>query len=127
MKKTVFAGLLAAAMVAQIGAGALAEDVEAGSLTSDSPVLWGIASFPFRAVTGVGGLGLGAIAGGLKGVVDTEKSFAENTFGKANENPFMIPVGLVGSLVAVPVGFVTGMPQQAVETGQNGYKWWDRF
>ena len=67
---------------------------------------------------------VGAVAGGLQGIVDTEQKFAEHTFGQADENPMMLPVGLVGAAVAVPIGFVTGAPKGMVEWGQKGYEMW---
>ena len=79
---------------------------------------------PFRIVTGVGGMGLGAVAGGVQGIVYTEQKFAEHTFGQADENPMMLPLGLIGAAVAVPVGFVTGAPKGMVEWGQKGYEMW---
>ena len=121
------ASLLGIAMLAQVGMTSMADEVEKGELTNNNPVAWGMVSFPFRVVTGAAGMGVGAVAGGLKGIVDTEKKFAENTFGQADENPLLVPVGLIGSVVAVPVGFLAGFPEQAVKTGQDGFQYWDRF
>lgn len=126
MKKKLAAALMAMAVIGQLGLTSFAED-DQGPWTSDYPVTWGIMSFPLRVVTGVTGLTIGALAGGVNGIVETEQKFAENTFGQAEENPFMVPVGLVGTAVAIPVGFLAGFPQGAVKGGQEGYTWWDRF
>lgn len=114
---------LVSAMMLQVGT-ALAED---GPWTSSGNAGWTVLSFPFRLVTGTVGAAGGAVGGGLKGIVDTEQKFAENTFGRADENPLLVPVGLVGTVVAVPVGLVTGAPDGAVEYGKKGYHWWNRF
>ncbi|MBX2860357.1 MAG: hypothetical protein KTR14_03925 [Vampirovibrio sp.] len=124
MKKTLAALLLAGAMVAQAGAGAFAED---GPWTTDSPVTWGITSLPLRVVTGAAGAGIGMVSGSVEGIIDTEKEFASNTFEKADENPFLVPVGLVGTAVAIPVGIIKGGPKDAVDMGRDGYLWWNRF
>ncbi len=124
--KKIAASLLMLAMVGQLGMTSYAED-EDGPMTSDNPLAWGLVSFPLRAVTGVVGLGAGALVGGVKGIIETEKKFAENTFGEADENPLLVPVGLIGTAVAIPVGFLSGFPEQAVKSGQEGFQWWDRF
>lgn len=72
-------------------------------------------------------MALGAVGGGLKGIVETEQQFAEKTYGEADQNPLMVPVGLVGTVVAVPVGFVLGAPEGAVTGGKQGYQLWDSF
>ncbi len=126
LNKKMAASLLTLAMLAQLGLASYAED-EDGPLTSDSPMVWGLLSFPLRVVTGVAGLGVGALVGGVEGIIDTEKKFAENTFGEAEENPLLVPVGIVGTAVAIPVGFLSGFPEQAVKSGQDGFEWWNRF
>lgn len=124
MKKTLAATLLAITVAAQMGV-ALADDK--GPWTSDHPATWGLVSMPFRLVTGAVGVGLGTVTGGVQGIMDTEQRFAENTYAKAGENPLLVPVGLVGTAVAIPVGFLTGAPKGAVDMGREGYMWWDRF
>ena len=98
-----------------------------GPMTSANPVAMHVITLPLRLVTGVAGAGLGTVVGGAKGIVETEKTFAGNTYAKAEENPMMVPVGLVGSVVAVPVGFVMGAPRGFVNWGRAGYSMWDRF
>lgn len=124
MKSKIAAFALAATMMTQLGVGAFAD---AGPLTSSGNPVWTVVSFPLRLVSGTTGLALGALGGGFKGIVHTEQKFASNTFGKAEENPFLVPVGLVGTVVAIPVGFVTGAPEGAVTGGQYGYSMWDHF
>jgi len=124
LKSKIAAAALAASMIAQVGVAAFAED---GPMTSSGNAAWQVISFPLRVVTGTAGVAVGAVGGGLKGIVSTEEKFAANTFGKADENPMMVPVGLVGTVVAVPVGFVTGAPQGAVTGGKVGYNWWNHF
>ena len=53
------------------------------------------------------------------------QNFAEHTFAEVDENPLMLPVGIVGAVVAVPVGFLVGAPKGAVEWGEKGYTLWD--
>ena len=122
MRNKFAAFALAAALTVQAGA-AFAD--EAASETSSPNPIWTVVSFPFRLTTGVVGGTLGLVGGGVKGIINTEKNFAANTYGKADENPLMVPVGLVGTVVAVPVGFVMGAPEGAVEGARDGYKWWD--
>ncbi len=124
MKKQVAVLALAATMMLQSGAAVFAED---GPMTSESPTAMHIITLPFRLVTGAAGLGIGAVVGGAKGIVDTEKQFADHTYAKADENPLLVPVGLVGSVVAVPVGFLKGAPQGAADMGRAGYSLWDRL
>jgi len=81
---------------------------------------------PFRVITGAAGAGLGIVAGGLEGIVETEQSFASQTFGKASENVAMIPVGILGSALAVPVGFLLGAPEGAMEWANRGFNIWNR-
>ena len=113
MKKTLVMVALAASM-AMISIPAHADSMSASDL----------ALMPFKVVTGVAGMGVGVVAGGMQGVVDTEKKFSENTFGQADKNPMMLPLGLIGAVVAVPVGFVTGAPQGMVDWGKKGYDMW---
>jgi hypothetical protein len=125
LKSKIAAALFAAAMMLQVGAVSFAEDN--GPWTTNHPFVWGVGSFPFRLLTGGVGAGFGAVAGGAKGIVETERKFAENTWGEADKNPLMVPVGLVGTVVAVPVGIIMGAPQGAVKMGTQGYNWWNRF
>lgn len=96
-------------------------------MTRSGNQAWELASLPLRLVTGATGLAWGAIDGGLKGVVATEEQFAQNTFGQAEQNPLMVPVGLIGTIAAVPVGIATGAPQGAAQGSAAGYQLWDRF
>lgn len=127
MKNKLAAVALAATLFAQVGVAMADDGGSAGPLTSSNNPAWAVISFPFRLVTGTAGLGLGAVGGGLKGIVQTEQQFAEKTFGEADENPLMVPVGLVGTVVAVPVGFILGAPEGAVTGGKYGYQMWDSF
>lgn len=117
MKKKIAMFALAATLAFQTGTAAFAADNAAAELLL----------FPFRLVTGVAGGGLGLVAGGLQGIVETEKTFAEHTFAEVDENPLMLPVGLVGAAVAVPVGFLVGAPKGAVDWGAKGYNLWDEM
>ena len=133
MKNKIAVFMLATAVFAQAGLTALADD-EPGSITpsggpltrSENPA-WKICSFPFRIATGAGGMLIGAMVGGGKNVVTAEKQFSQNTFAHANQDPMLYPVGAVGSVIAVPVGFVTGMPEGAAAGGRYGYRIWDRL
>lgn len=128
--KNKFAALaLAAALLSQVGVGAFADDAKGsnGPWTTSNNAAWQFTSFPLRVVSGASGILVGALTGGIKGIASTEEKFAQKTYGKAHENPLLVPVGLVGSVVAVPVGFVTGAPDGAVAGGKYGYHIWDTF
>jgi hypothetical protein len=128
--KNKFAALaLAAALISQAGLGAFAEEKAAGKgpWTSSNCPAWQVASFPLRIVTGASGIVLGSLNGGVKGIASTEQKYAQATYGKAHENPLLVPAGLVGTVVAVPVGFVTGAPDGAATGGKYGYHIWDAF
>jgi len=89
------------------------------------PVGLEVATFPFRFVTGSLGLAYGAFTGGLKGMGTQPKTFSDATFGKADEKPWMVPVGLVGLPISVPYGFLQGFPPAAVEKAHDWYHVWD--
>ena len=129
MKNRIAALTLAAALVSQVGIGAFADGTASakGPWTSSNNAVWQVASFPLRLVSGASGIVLGALNGGVKGIASTEETYAKNTYGKAHENPLMVPAGIVGSVVAVPVGFVTGAPDGASAGGKYGYHIWDSF
>lgn len=113
-------------LISQAGITAFA-DGQAASASSTGNTVWQVLSFPLRIVTGAGGLAIGAVGGSVRGIVNTEEKFAQNTFGKAEENPILVPVGLVGTVLAVPVGIVTGAPEGAMKGGKYGYHVWDNF
>lgn len=95
--------------------------------TKSGNTVWQVASFPLRLVTGTSSGALGLLGGGMKGIVTTEEKFAANTFGKVDENPIMVVPGLLGTVVAVPVGFLIGAPEGFVKGAKAGYTWWDTF
>lgn len=123
--------VVAGLALAQIGMGAnaapAAKTTEGGPMTSSGNKMWQVVSFPLRLMTGATGLAIGAIGGGVKGIVRTEEQFAQDTFGQADQNPLMVPVGLIGTLAALPVGIAKGAPQGAVQGGDFGYHLWDQF
>jgi hypothetical protein len=128
--KSKFAAIaMAAVLLSQVGVGAFADEAKSanGPWTTSNNAAWQFTSFPLRVVSGASGILLGALTGGVKGIASTEEQFAQKTFGKAHENPMMVPVGLVGTVVALPVGFVTGAPDGAVAGGKYGYHIWDSF
>ena len=98
-----------------------------GPMTTSGNQTWQIVSLPLRLITGATGMALGAIRGGVDGIVRTEEEFAQGTFGEAEQNPLMVPVGLIGTLAALPVGVAKGAPGGAAEGGIAGYRVWDRF
>lgn len=98
-----------------------------GPMTRSGNKAWQVLSFPLRLVTGGAGLALGAIGGGMRGVVNTEEQFAQDTFGAADQNPLMVPVGLLGTIAAVPVGLAKGAPGGAASGGDYGFHLWDKF
>lgn len=125
--------VLAVLMLGQAGMAVFAEEEpgsissEGGPLTRSGHPAWKIASYPLRLATGTGGIVVGAIISGSKNIVKTEQEFAKNTYGQAAESPALYPVGVLGSLVAVPIGFVTGMPQGASTGAREGFKVWDHL
>ncbi len=126
--KNKFAALaLAATVLAQVGIGAFADDAAKGPMTNSANPVWTVVSFPFRVVTGAGGSVIGATYTGIKGIATSEETFAHNTFGKADENPLLVPVGVIGTAVAIPYGFVTGAPEGGVKGASYGYHLWDNF
>lgn len=126
--KNKFAALaLACAMISQVGIAAFADGEAAPAASSTGNTVWQVISFPLRIVTGAGGMAIGAVGGSVRGIVNTEEQFAQNTFGKADENPMLLPVGILGTVAAVPVGIVTGAPEGAVKGGKYGYQVWDNF
>ena|GEM_PF-603938 len=127
--KNKFAALaLAGALLGQVGIAAFADgEAAAPASSSTGNTVWQVISFPLRIVTGAGGMAVGAVGGSVRGIVNTEEQFAQNTFGKADENPALLPVGILGTVVAVPVGIVTGAPEGAVKGGKYGYHVWDNF
>lgn len=130
MKNQLAVLALAATMLTQVGISALADDAAAssnGPMTSSGNAVWQVVSFPLRLVTGGAGVAVGTVSGGIKGIATYEEKFAQNTFGKADENPLLVPVGLVGTVVAVPVGFVAGAPAEAAKGAKYGYHVWDNF
>ncbi len=97
-----------------------------GERSQESSQSWlQMIALPFRVLSGAAGAGLGIVAGGLQGIVETEQAFATQTFGHASENLAMIPVGIIGSALAVPVGFVLGAPTGAVDWATRGFNLWN--
>lgn len=127
MKNKIAALALAGALLGQVGIAAFADGDAEAPASSTGNTVWQVISFPLRIVTGAGGMAIGAVGGSVRGIVNTEEKFAQNTFGKAEENPMLVPVGLVGTVIAVPVGIVTGAPEGAVKGGKYGYNVWDNF
>lgn len=102
-------------------------NAQVGPLTQSKNETWHWVSLPLRLATGASGLALGAVQGGVKGVVRTEEALMLTTFGEAEKNALMVPIGLLGTLAAVPVGFASGLPAGATQGGEAGYHFWDRF
>lgn len=112
---------------AEATSSAATKTAQKGPMTRSGNKAWQIISFPLRLMTGAAGLAFGAIGGGMKGIVSTEEAFATQTFGEADKNPLMVPVGLIGTLAALPVGIATGAPLGATEGSHLGYRLWDQF
>lgn len=81
-----------------------------GEFTEDYPVVSRILTAPVRAVSTVGGAAVGSLCGAGKGIVHAEYVVSENTFERLpNERGWVLgPAGVVGSIVAIPVGAVYG-------------------
>ncbi len=119
LKSKLAAVVLAATVVAQMGVASFAESSTTASLNQ-------LLEMPFRLTTGVVGGSLGLVTGSINGITDTQKKFAENTYDKAGENPAMLPVGLVGTALAIPVGILTGGPQGLADGMKAGYNYWSK-
>ena len=102
-------------------------DLPPGQMTSAGGRAWKLASFPLRLATAASGLGLGALQGGAEGVMTLETHLAEETFGRAQRSPMLVPIGLAGAILALPLGIITGAPPQAAQGARDGWRWWDRY
>ncbi|MBK8191220.1 MAG: hypothetical protein IPK79_12320 [Vampirovibrionales bacterium] len=98
-----------------------------GERTRGGGTGWKLVSFPLRLATAAMGAGLGALQGGYEGVAAMETSVAEETFGRADRNPMLVPVGVAGALIALPVGAISGAPRGASHGLKEGWRWWDRY
>jgi hypothetical protein len=130
MTKRILVALALAAITGQAGMSGFADNgkISAGNpSTGTGNVAWQVATFPFRLVTGVSTGALGLVGGGVKGIVTTEEKFAANTFGKVDENPLYVVPGVLGTVAAVPVGFLIGAPEGFAKGAKAGYTWWDSF
>lgn len=122
MKSKIAAFALAATMMTQVAAFADdAMNAPADANTSLGKAAWSLLSLPVNVGSAVGSGAVGAVGGGLKGIIATEEKFSDATYAKVNENPLLLPVGLVGTAVAVPVGFLTGMPYGVVHGVHHGW------
>lgn len=132
MTKRALSAFVLAVAIAQVGMTSFADNGN-GTVSAGNPstragnTAWQVATFPFRLVTGASTGALGLVGGGVKGVVTTEEKFAANTFGKVDENPLFVVPGVLGTVVAVPVGFLIGAPEGFVKGAKAGYTWWDSF
>lgn len=113
--------------VAGFGTEPAVEPAPGGPLTRSGHPAWTVCSFPLRLATGVGGMMVGAVVRGSKNVAKTEQEFARESFGNAKESPVLYPIGVLGSVIAVPVGFVTGMSEGAEIGARSGFKLWDHL
>lgn len=130
MKSKLAALVLAATMSLQLGVGAFAQDALSYPEDPETGVgeaAWTILSLPVDLTSAVASGALGAVGGGLKGIVRTEEKFADATYGRVNENPLLLPVGLVGTVVAVPIGFLMGLPSGLVGGVKYGWNMLDEI
>lgn len=83
---------------------------ETGVFTNDYPVASRLLTAPVRAISTPVGAVVGTLCGIGKGIVHAEMVVNENTFEKipTESAAIMAPAGLVGSVVAIPVGAVHG-------------------
>ncbi|MEB3286340.1 MAG: hypothetical protein VKJ04_02435 [Vampirovibrionales bacterium] len=81
--------------------------------------------FPCRIVTCAVSAVVGAVNGGINGVIEAERQVVKQTFAKADEDPLLIPAGIMGVAIAVPVGIAMGIPDDVMSYTQQGYHWWD--
>ena len=131
MKLAAFA--LAATMIGQLGMAAFAdENVDVDNIQSDpdtsvGEAAWTVLSLPVDLTAAVADGALGGLGGGLKGIVRTEEIFGANTYGKVDENPLWIIPGLIGTVVAVPVGFLVGLPMGLVNGAKYGWNMLDNM
>lgn len=116
--------MLCALACMQAGLARADEPATGGPLTRGGSTAWKVCSFPLRFATGAGGMMVGAMVNGSKSMVRSEQEVAGNTFGKG---PAMYPLGIVGSMLAAPMGFIAGMPEGAATGGRYGFQAWDHL
>jgi hypothetical protein len=122
MKKPLFAVALTAMLAVSLSGQAQAkEDMdywnnydpiipETGVFTNDYPVASRLLTLPVRVVSTPVGALVGTVAGMGKGIVHAEMVVSEHTFERIPEESaaIMAPAGLVGSVVAAPLGALNG-------------------
>lgn len=94
-----------------------------GEFTTDYPVASRILTSPFRAVTTVGGAIVGSVVGVGKGIIHAEMLVSQNTFERMPDEYGMLlaPMGVVGSVVAIPIGAVDGAVRGAGQGTISGF------
>ncbi len=115
---------------------------EKGSFTEENPTASQIALFPVRVTTGAIGAPIGALAGLGTGTVDAVSGVSNATFGNIVSTegngytntvetiakaPFLIPAGVVGTVLAVPVGMTYGAITGTFKGFAKGYMYPDTF
>lgn len=119
--------MLVSALLMQSGFSAFADGAGTDPDTGAGRAVWQGVSIPFRIVSGAAGIVIGAVGGSAKGIIRTEEKFGQATFGKADQNAWLVPAGILGTVVAVPAGIVTGAPEGAEAGAKYGYNVWDKF
>ncbi len=96
---------------------------EKGEFTSTHPVGSRIVTAPVRVVTTVGGTAIGALVGTGKGIVHAEKVVSQNTFERMPDEYGLAlgPAGVIGSILAIPVGAVNGLARGAMQGTISGF------
>ncbi len=102
-----------------------------GSFTEENPTASRVLLFPVRAVTAGVGAPLGALKGMGTSTVNAVDIVNEATFQAAKEEPGMapilVPAGLIGTVIALPVGVAHGAITGTLSGLAKGYMYPDTF
>ncbi len=115
---------------------------EKGSFTEENPTASRVGLLPLRAVTAVIGAPVGAVTGMFKGAGDGFKGNYEATFANIPTDdtdpiagavsstlkaPLLGTLGILGTVIATPVGAVIGIAEGAVHGTVKGYMYPDKI
>ncbi len=102
-----------------------------GSFTEDNPTASRVLLFPVRAVTAGVGAPLGALKGMGSSTVNAVDIVNEATFQRAKEepgmSPILVPAGLIGTVIALPLGVAHGAITGTLTGLAKGYMYPDTF
>ncbi|MGE0200818.1 MAG: hypothetical protein AB7P76_07615 [Candidatus Melainabacteria bacterium] len=112
MKKKIAMMMALAAVGAQVGIAAFAENTADILLT------------PVKMTTSAIGGGVGAVYGGFRGIGEMEQTAFKNREG-LHPNLLMWPVDAATAVIVAPVGFIKGVPFGVKDGMTAGWNMWD--